>query len=167
MVNKSAIARNLGEINSRYNKSRGPRDPLYFSKLALIELCGWIEVTMDSIVSYCAKRHLREAKNLEFVQERVIQKTYSFAYESHFRAMLMSVVGLVNLEELEGMLEPTKFHVMKSSLGTLKQQRDQEAHTYIVGTTPTLAAPSVIIGHFQKVYDGLKDVELCIRRLKM
>ena len=90
MVNKSAIARNLSEINSRYNKSRRPRDPLYFSKLALIELCGWIEVTMDSIVLHCAKRYLREAKNLEFVQER-IQKTYSFIYESHFRAMLMNV----------------------------------------------------------------------------
>ena len=65
------------------------------------------------------------------------------------------------------MLDPAKFHVMKSSLGTLKQQRDREAHTYIVGTTPNLAAPSVITGHFQKVYDGLKDIETCVRRLKI
>ncbi len=140
---------------------------MYYSKLALIELCGWIEVTMDKIVKYCASRHLSEDKNLDSVEKRVIGQTYGFAYGPHFRDMLMRVIGLVKLEELEGVLDPTKFHVMKSSLGTLRQQRDQEAHTYIAGTTHRLAAPSVTMGHFQSVYVGLKDVEMCIRRLKM
>ena len=167
MVNKSAIARNLREIDSRYNQSRRARDPTYYSKLALIELCGWIEITMDNIVMDCAKKHLNDASNLVFVEKVVVQRTNSFTYETHFRGMLMSVLGLVKVEELEGLLDPAKLDTMKSSLGTLKQRRDQEAHTYLAGTTPTLAAPSVIIDHFQKVYDGLKDVEKCVRRLRM
>ncbi|MFC1935559.1 hypothetical protein ACFLX9_02185 [Chloroflexota bacterium] len=107
------------------------------------------------------------ARNVDFVNRQVIGRTHSFEYEDHFRQMLMRVVGLVKVEELEGMLDPAKLDVMKSTLNTLKKQRDQEAHTYIAGTTPSQAAPSVTIRHFQKVYDGLKDVEMCVRRLKI
>ena len=47
-------------------------------------------------------------------------------------------------------------------------QRDQEAHSYIDSVTQTLIAPPVIINsHFPRVYDGLKDVERCVRRLKI
>ncbi len=169
MVNKAAIARNLRELDSRYRrKFRNPRDPLYYSKLALLELCGWIEDTMDKIVMDCARKHLVDAANLAHVETRIIRRTYGFDYEDNFRAMLMRVVGLVKLEDLEGMFDPTKFHLMKSSLGTLKQQRDQEAHSYIDSVTQTLIAPPVIINsHFPRVYDGLKDVERCVRRLKI
>ena len=122
---------------------------------------------MDNIVMYCAKRHLNDAINIDFVEKTVVQRTYSFAYETHFRGMLMRVLSLIKVEELEGLLDPAKLHTMKSSLDTLKKRRDQAAHTYISGTTATLDAPSVIIGDIQKVYDGLKDVEKCVRRLKM
>ncbi len=167
MVNKNDITTILSEIDSRYNESRGVRDPLYYSKLALIELCGWIEVTMDSIVLDCAKKHLRNADNINYVEKRVIRRTYSFLYEDHFRPMLMRVIGLVKVEELEGMLDPTKFEVMKSSLGTLKTQRDSAAHRYIDGTTTNMDAPSVINRHFQNVSAGLIDIGRCIQRLSI
>ena len=169
MVNKAAIARNLRELNSRFNrKSRNPRDPLYYSKLALLELCGWIELTMDQIVRDCARKRLTNAANLKRVEESVIERTHNFAYAANFRPMLIQVVGLVNVEELERRYYPAKFDLMESSLGTLRQQRNQEAHTYISGITSTVDAPSVILDtHFPRVYDGLKDIESCVHRLKM
>ena len=167
MVNKTTIVRNLRELDSRYNrKSRNPRDPLYYSKLSLIELCGWIEITMDSIIMDCARKHMGRARNVKYVQDIIIRRTYSFTYDPHFRAMLIQVVGLVKVEELEGKVDRLKFDAMKSSLGRLKEQRDREAHTYIVGATPTVDAPSLINHHFQNVYHGLKDVERCVRTLK-
>ena len=81
--------------------------------------------------------------------------------------MLMGIVGLVKVEELEGMLDPAKFNGMKSSLGILREKRNSEAHTYIKGITQTVDAPSVITRHFQNVYEGLKDMEQCIRRLRI
>jgi hypothetical protein len=169
MVNKAAIARNLRELNSRYDrKSRNPRAHLYYAKLSLMELCGWIEVTMDQIVRDCAKRYLSDAANLGYVEDAVIRRTHNFDYNDDLRPMLMRVVGLVKVEELERMLEPVKFQNMKSSLGTLRQQRNREAHTYTAGVTLTVDAPSVIINRdFPRVYDGLKDIERCIRRLKI
>ena len=166
MVNKSRIVRNLEDLDKRYNgQSRNPRDPLYFSRLALMELCGGIEITMDSIIEDCARKHLSNSKNMDYLKTTIIQRTYAFDYLS-FRRMLMQVVGLIKVEELEGMLDSTKFTQMKSSLGSLKKQRDKEAHTYISGITPSLFAPSAINNHFQIVYDGLKDMEHCIRRIR-
>lgn len=169
MVNKTAIARNLRQLESRYNrKPRSQLDPLYYSKLALIELCGWVEVTMDEIVRDCARKHLTGSQNLLYVENTIIRGTHSFGYAQDFRTMLMRVIGLVKVEQLEGMLDPTKFQLMKSSLGILRKQRNREAHNYISGITPTVDAPSVIANrHFPRVYEGLKDIERCIRRLKM
>ena len=168
MVNKAAIDRNLHELSARYERrSRNPRDPLYFSKLALIELCGWIEETMDNIARDCARRHSTAEANLAQVAEEVIGRTYGFHYGDHFRNMLMGIVGLVKIEELEGMLDPAKFNGMKSSLGILREKRNSEAHTYIKGITQTVDAPSVTTRHFQNVYEGLKDMEQCIRRLSI
>ena len=168
MVNKATIVRNLSELDSRYNRrSHNPRDPLYFSKLALIELCGWIEVTMDGIIWDCARKHVRDPNNLKHVEDRVIQRTYSFTYNDHFRGMLTSVIGLANVERLERSFNPVKFDLMKSSLGTLKEERNRAAHTHIANATQSLSAPSAIWAHFRYVYDGLKDVERCLRGLSI
>ena len=167
MVNKEAISRNLRELDTRYNrKTRNLRDPLYYSKLALLELCGWIEVTMDGIVLDCAQKHLTRHSNLNYVQDSIIHRTFGFAYDPQFRTMLIRVVGLVKVEQLEDMYDQQKFDAMRSSLGWLKQRRDQEAHTYIAGVTHTLDAPSVVNNHFQNVYQGLKDIERFVRMLK-
>ncbi len=166
MINKTMIERNLRELNTRYNRpSRNPRDPLYYSQLALIEVCGWIELSMDTIIFECASRHLSDPGNLKLVRQEVIQKTYSFTYKNHFRPMLIRVVGLIKVEELEQSFNPSKFQGMKSSLGSLKQRRDEEAHTFIANITPNVWAPSMIHKHFLNVYDGLKDIEKCVRRL--
>ena len=122
---------------------------------------------MDIIVLDCARKHLTNANNIDYVEKRVIRRTYSFLYDDHFRPMLMSVIGLVKVEELEGMLDPVKFDVMKSSLSTLKGQRDRAAHRYIDGTTTNMDAPSAIIRHFQNVSAGLKDIGRCVQRLKI
>ena len=98
MVNKTEIVRNLRSLNYHYNrKPRTVRDPLYFSKLSLLELCGWIEVTMDGIVGDCGKKHLKVSGNRKFLTDTVIRRTYGFSYEGHFRQMLMRVIGLVKV----------------------------------------------------------------------
>lgn len=121
---------------------------------------------MDDIVRTCANKHLKNSKNLQFVEDSVIQHTYGFEYQRHFRNMLIQVLGIINVEKLENNLDGTKFHPMESTLGTLKTYRDNEAHTHLKGATKRLDAPSVTRNHFQKVYDGLKDIEHRIRSMR-
>ncbi|TET39693.1 MAG: hypothetical protein E3J65_03285 [Dehalococcoidia bacterium] len=166
MVKKTQIQNNLNQIEKLHQKYMRGRRGLYFSKLAIIEACGWIEESMDDIIRGCANKHLKEPKNLRSV-ENLIKRTYGFHYEDNFRDMLLHIIGIIKLEILEQIFDQHKFTQMTSSLGVLKQRRDELAHTYIKGTTPTIDAPSLTKNRFQNVYEGLKDIEFCIRRMRI
>ncbi len=166
MINAVEIKRNLDEIEARYDRhTDSPRDPLYYSKLALIELCGWIEESMDAVVRDCAKKSLNEVDNISYIEDSVIRRNFSFAYDRHFRSMLIQVLGMPKVEELEGMLDSTKFEAMKSGLDYLKRRRDSLAHTYVSNVTQNVDSPSRLKSYFQTVHDGLIDLEQCILRL--
>ena len=164
MVNKTQIQNTLVRIEKLYQIHIGDYRGKYFAKLAIIETCGWIEECMDDIVRRCAAKHLSDKKNIAFV-DKLIEDIHSFKY-SHFRNMLIQVLGIVNVERLEQTYNQNKFDQMSSSLGSLKKRRDDQAHTYIKGTTQIIDAPSLTRSRFEKAYDGLKDIETCVRKLK-
>ena len=166
MVDKTQIENNLTQINALFQKHIGDNEAPYYSKLAIIEACGWIEESMDDIIRGCAKKHLKETKNLNYV-EKLVKHTYGFHYEDNFRDMLIQIIGIIKLEILEQIIDRYKFTQMTSSLGALKQRRDDLAHTYIKGTTPTIDAPSWTEKRFQYVYEGLRDIEHHINEMKI
>lgn len=122
---------------------------------------------MDDIIESHANRYLKEKQNLDYVEDPVIQRTHGFDYRNNFRIMLIHVIGIINVERLESKLNPNKFLDMKSSLGSLKESRDKHAHKYIRGMTTIIDSPSVTQNRFRKVYEGLKDIESCIRKMKI
>ncbi|MGA7678018.1 MAG: hypothetical protein WCA51_06565 [Dehalococcoidia bacterium] len=77
------------------------------------------------------------------------------------------MVGIINVERLENKLNKTKFDLMKSTINTLKTYRDEEAHTHLKDDTKRLDAPSVTLNRLQLIYDGLKDIDDCIRKMKI
>jgi hypothetical protein len=50
MIIKGYIENTLKELDRLYNKHTSLKKDIYYSKLAVIELCGWIEETCDAIV---------------------------------------------------------------------------------------------------------------------
>lgn len=165
MVGKTSIIQNLTRIEKLYNKSTSPKTALFYSKLAILELCGWIEESMDDIVLRYANRTLKNHQNKTYVEKQIVKRIYGFDYQRDFRFMLMQVVGLNTLEIIEKRVDQTKIQLMESSLKTLKSSRDNEAHTYLKGVTRRLDAPSLIKSKFNKVYDGLKCIENELKRL--
>ena len=164
MIAKSYIFKSLKTIENLYIKSPTAKISLFYSKLAILELCGWIEESMDDIILRCAKRYLKDNNNLRFVESEVVKRTYSFEYKPHFRRMLIQILGIINLEKLERKFNPREFQLLGSNLETLKLCRDNEAHTHIKGVTRRLDSPSVTIDRFKFIYSGLKDIESKIRR---
>lgn len=154
-------------ISRLFGESTETRTQQFYSKLALLELCGWIEESMDDVVRTCANRKLKTSGNLEFVEKQIIRGTHGFEYKRHFRTMLIQLIGLVNLERLEKSLDIIKFHGLASTLDTLKTCRDAQAHTHLKGTMITLDHPSVTIDRFKKVYEGLKDIEKNLKTLRI
>lgn len=159
MINKTDIENTINELDVLYNTNSA--QSLYFSKLALLELCGWIEQTMDYIVIDCSNSKLTEQGNKTLVEQKIVKKTYGFHYEDHFRPMLMKLIGLVKLEQIENNLKSTgDLAILTSQLGSLRQSRDKAAHTTLAGTTPSLEAPSRIKDYLDKIYPIIKKVEI-------
>lgn len=165
MIAKSYILSNLRGLERKFTTSSSQKDSLYYSKLAILELCGWIEESMDEVIVRCAKAHLKDAGNLRFVQDQVIKKTYAFDYEK-FRLMLIRLVGIINVERLEQKMDASIRPSFESTLAALKRARDSEAHTHIKGVTRAINAPSVTISQFQHVYAGLKHIEELVKETK-
>ena len=159
MLSKSSILSNLSTINKLYNKTSSKKEAFFYSKLAILELCGWIEESMDNIVINCANRKLRNNDNLIFLKKEIIKKVHGFDYHNNFRKMLMQVVGLIRLEIIESKVDQTKLEQMKAALNALKAQRDPVAHTHIKGVTLRIDAPSITKQRFVNVYEGLKNIE--------
>lgn len=116
MVSKTSILENLQGLDALYQKSSSTKKSLFFSKLAILELCGWTEESIDDIIKRCAKRKLKEKVNLDYLIKE-IERTYGFTYEKHFRKMLVELIGFINIERLERKVDKDKFHNLKSTLG--------------------------------------------------
>lgn len=146
-------------LDREYRKCRSVKKALLYSKLAILELCGWVEESMDDIVLRCARTHLRDARNLQFARGTIVRRTHGFDYEKDFRSMLIQLVGLVSVERLERRVDETKMATFKATLANLKKVRDSEAHTHIKKATKNVNAPSATISQFLLVYEGLLEYD--------
>lgn len=167
MIAKTYIQANLSKLDRLYNSALSVQHGLFYSKLAIIEFCGWIEISMDDLIRRCAKRNLRDSNNIKQVEKDVIKRTYGFEYETHFRKMLVQVIGLKNVEKVERRVNPAKFVKLKGALTTLKTSRDSAAHTYLKGVAIVLDAPSLTKARFIDIYDGLTEIDRVLGRMAL
>lgn len=165
MIARSYVMTNLKKLDRLYNGARSAKESLFYSKLALLELCGWIEESMDDVVLRCSVRCVNEPSNRKYVRDAIVKRTHGFDYERHFREMLVRLVGLVEVERVEKRVDPVKQARLKAALQALITVRNAEAHTHLKGVTKQINAPSVAIGQFSDVYDGLEDYDRVIRAL--
>jgi len=163
MISSSYILSNLKTLDRKYRKTTSPKESLFYSKLAILELCGWVEESMDDIVLRCATRHLKNNDNKVFVQKQIVKRTHGFDYEFHFRRMLIQLIGIINVEKLEKNVDQIKKTRFKAALSTLKSDRDPQAHTHIKGVARVINAPSVTLSQFPFVLDGLREYDRVIR----
>lgn len=160
MVVKKIIVANLDKLDREYNHSllSSDRDlPVYFSKLATIEYCGWLEETLDNIVVAFAGNHLKSKPFQEMLRTKV-DNTYGFQYKKHFRPMLVYVVGLVRCERIQAVLDKSgALATLKSELEAYVVHRNNAAHTHIQNVA-SYPSPSATLGSLKKVYPVLKRI---------
>jgi len=159
MIVKGYIESTLQELEMLYLQHQSVKKDIYYSKLALLELCGWIEESFDAIVktSIIDKLKSEAYKN---ILKATIKKNYGFQYSNNFRPMLTKAIGLYKSEKIERKIDSSgKVQVLSTTLGNLKQVRDDNAHTFIRGTTTTVQSPSITISQFQRIYPIIKEFE--------
>jgi hypothetical protein len=165
MIAVSYISHTLNELDKLYNSSSSQKKAIYFSKLALIELCGWIEEAIDDMILRHSSRHLKDPKNILYCKEIIVMPTYGFQYKKNIRPMLISLIGLIEVEKLEKELEKTsKISLLKGHLGNIKESRNIAAHTHLKGVTRVFNAPSRTIGDFNRIKIILENIDKELRK---
>ena len=164
MINATDITNTINDLDLLYNSN--PSQATYFSKLALLELCGWLELTMDSIVLDYGKNKLTVQSNKDHIEKSVVGMTYGFHYDQHFRPMLMKLVGLIKLEQIEsGIIATGELSILESQLGSLHQTRKRAAHTHINGATATYEAPSKIRQYLTTLHPILQKFDTALQAI--
>ena len=65
------LLKNLNELDKLYNGAKNKendKQAIYYSKLALLELCGWIEESMDDIIRRYSNPKLKGKDNKEYLK---------------------------------------------------------------------------------------------------
>ena len=165
MISYSYIKRNVRSLNSRYAKSKSTQDASYYSKLAILELCGWIEISLDEAILSAGNRVLKDSKSIKFLEDK-IKRTYGFDYENHFTSMIVSLIGISGFERLENSIDESVLINFKSELAILKDRRNSLAHTYTRGITTHYDAPSITIARLEKVSAGILAYDIALKTIK-
>ncbi|GAA4244807.1 hypothetical protein [Winogradskyella damuponensis] len=165
MIAKSYIKSTLIELDKLYNSASSQKKAIYFSKLAVIELCGWIEETLDDIIIKHGNRNLKSVDNKNYCKNKIVNPNYGFQYNNNIRPMLISLLGLIQVEKLELELEKTaQITLLKSNLGNLKSTRNEAAHTHLKGVTRIYNAPSRTLGDFNRISTILEKIDNELRK---
>jgi len=162
MISNSYIIKNLRYLDRVYRNSNSVTEASYCSKLAILELCGWIELSMDDIILRGCVRGLKQEKNRKAVREKV-KLNYGFEYQKHFVTLVTSLVGFRGYETLEKSIPASISTNFKSELRNLKERRNSLAHTYYRDVTPHYDAPSITMSRYHSVAAGLDAYDKALR----
>ena len=166
MQSKNAIESLIQEFQLLYDNCENTNQKPYYSKLALLELCGWLEAVQDEIVLSYGQSRLTEEKNLKFLEKTIVGKTFGFDYKSQFRFMLIKVIGLTKVETIENELKTEgTFPILVSQLGSLYSLRNRAAHTTIAGVMPIYNAPSTMLTYLNHLHPILCELEQKLNRI--
>lgn len=158
MVAQHEIVGCLKRLEKTFEATKSPIDQRYLSKVALIELCGWIEEELDKLMLKFGERCLKGTE-YETKYEKIVTDVFGFNYDKHFRRMLVQLLGMHGANLVEKKVGLKTYSQLKSTLGTLKKNRDSLAHTQLRGRTPHLMGFSVLQNNQQIIFLALKDYD--------
>lgn len=166
MIARTYIERNLNVLTKSFNSAPTALLTVLYAKLVIVEVGGWVELSMDDLAKRAAK-NLKEPSNTK-ARDQIIKSNHGFDYDNNFRGMLIKMIGLVGIEALEKRLDVAIHQKMKAALSNLKTVRNQVSHTYVKNIAPgTISAPSLTHSYFLDVYHGLLDMEKHMKALRI
>ena len=160
MLVKHQILSTLIDLNDKYEQAPAskPQDSIYFSKLAILEYCGWIEDAFDKIALRCVKNKLETPHYKQILNNSIIQNNHGFQYKKNVRPMLLKTVGIAQMEKFELSISDTgKLEILTSQLKDVLTDRNNAAHL-ASDTLQTYPAPSITINRLHIVYPILREM---------
>ena len=165
MIDYVSIQNTLNRLDAEYCSTTDVQLPILYSKLAVLELCGWIETNIDNILFEYVNSHIIDIDCKNGI-ETIINRNYGFHYANNLFPLFCSVLGINNLENILDKLSSTDFQNLKSITGTYTQERNKAAHTDTpIGTTRTYRSPSSVLHDYNLIKPAFQTIETQIQKL--
>lgn len=165
MIDYLSIKNTLVHLDSEFTSSTDAQMPILLSKLGVLELCGWIETSVDIMLYEYVSSHVIDNDCKKGI-EKIINKNYGFHYDKNMFPLFCSVLGINNLENILDVISPTDFFNLKSITEIYTTERNKAAHTDTpIGTTRSYKAPSNVLNDFNLIKPAIQTLENQIQRL--
>lgn len=162
MISDDGLLNTLTELDVYYNSAgTSSEGQICASKLALLELCGWVEEAIDSVfVSYVISSEISSIRKDEFINE--LERVFGIGVKK-LNAIAKLAIGAHGLSIIDGKMDMTgDMDILCDKLKLLKGKRDLAAHRSISGTMDTYSAPSDIKNEFAIIKSTLERLEECL-----
>lgn len=172
VVTTRTIRSNLKIIEDEFNKAmsqssllRGSVIAALQSKMAIMELGGWVEQTIDNILYYYVDKTISEGPIRETVKRDIIDTVYGFKYAREFKPLFQKIIGGARFEQIVRCLAKTgDDQRLFAVLDSLSKSRNRAAHTYWSRVTPRFDAPSTTITMLNEISPVLRKIWQQVRR---
>lgn len=167
IFSKTEVLAVLKNINTEYkvlyfqDTPKSARLMKTYSKIAVIELCGWIEDGLKNLAKLSIEK--LKVRRVRKDVNNFIEGINGFKYDSHFSKIMMLAFGAHGFEFIESRVGDADIARLRSVLGNLKNWRDDSAHSHII-TIP--CDPSHIIKEMDIIFPILKKIEINARIYK-
>lgn len=174
ITNPYNIRRNLQLISGRFDVVMGSSriedsvEAALCAKLALMELCGWIEETIDALLFDYVERKVPSKALQDVIKKEVIDTVYGFRYKQDFRPLMEKIIGVDKFQKILLRLHKKRMRdeMLKQTLTELSKERNRAAHTHWQpGITPIFQAPSKTVESFLLLYPIIKSLERMLHNL--
>lgn len=158
MFGSEILRSNLDKLEAQYHENASSPDiARMVSKIAVIELAGWIEECFDTIARSSIKSQVNSNRARSLV-EREIKRISGLDYENHSVRLLSAAFGAGKLAKIENELaSDSRLQLFTSQLDNVRKARNSLSHTY-TKATQIIDAPDVTINRFNIIVAIFQDI---------
>ncbi len=168
MIDFGSIEITLKKLDSEYNSKLSDSDfqlPVLISKLSVLELCGWIETSLDQVLYEYIERIALDDINLKKIKG-IIKKNHGFGLDSHLFPLFCDVIGIKLVNDLYNSLNTTDYLQLQTITDKYSVLRNKAAHTDTPsGVTRNYNSPSIVIGDYLLIKPVFSKIENFIQNI--
>ena len=165
MINFTDILSTLNRLEQEYTSCSDNQMPVLYSKLAVLELCGWIEQSVDTILYEYVDNNILDPDCKKKIKS-IIKKNNGFNYDRNLFPLFCSVLGINNFENIIDTIPQVHFQNFKTITENYTDERNKAAHTDTpLGTARKYNAPSQVINDFNLIKPAIQIIETEIKKL--
>lgn len=159
MINGRRMRQHLMLLDCKYNAASlsDPYEQVMYSKIAVIEFCGWLEESLDIVYEKMLSNSSINTPSVKRLLKKGVENTYGFKWERHVLKNFLSIQGA--REYCARSTDPlisNQLAALQSFCDKYEKLRDQCAHksnAYSINTT--IYAPSVVLNDFRQTRNAL------------